>query len=358
MDASDANNEIPLVNAAWVPQPSSVPWPTSTWSHGETSSLVHEVVDEAFRLPELSTTNAVVVVHRGRIVAERYFGAKEHFDQPPEPITAETKLISWSMAKSMIHALVGMLVDDGRLSADQLAPVPEWSDLRDPRHAIRLADLLAMRDGLDYVEDYVDGAVSNVIEMLFGSGRADVAGYTAARPLKHEPDSLFNYSSGTTNVISRIVAQEVGFGDSYKSFIESRLFHPIGMMSAEPTMDDAGVFIGSSFVHATAQDFARFGYLYLRGGQWDGQQILSTNWTGTAQVPHSVEVESGNFYSWQWWVTADHYGTYWASGYDGQQISIVPALDAVIVRLGRTPADRNVELRAWRRRLLDALSAS
>ena len=275
--------EVPVLTPAFCPQPAGVAWPTTQWPRGESTTRLDEVIDEAFRNDELATTNAVIIVRHGRVVAERYNGAKEHFDRPPEEITASTPLISWSMAKSVTHFLVGQLVDARQLDPDARAPVPEWADPSDPRHEIRLRDLLAMRDGLDYIEDYVDGESSNVIEMLFGDGRPDVAGYTARRPLKHAPGSFFNYSSGTTNILSRLVADHVGYGDAYRRFMHERLFGPLGMTSAEATFDDRGVFIGSSFVHATAQDFAKFGLLYLRGGEWDGRALLSREWAGTAQ---------------------------------------------------------------------------
>ena len=108
-------------------------------------------------------------------------------------------------------------------------------------------------------------------------------------------------------------------------------------------------------MHANALDFAKFGLLYLRGGEWDGAQLISRTWAETAQVPLSVDEESGTFYSWQWWLTGDEYGTYWASGYEGQQISVVPALDALVLRFGHTPEDRYPAIRDWRTRVLKVL---
>ena len=149
-------------------------------------------------------------------MAERYQGALEHFDRPPTPVTAETPLLSWSMAKSVLHAAVGLLVGDRRLDLDAPAEVPEWADPGDPRHAITLRQLLAMRDGLDFVEDYVDGGVSDVIEMLFGRGQADMAHFAADRPLAAPPGTRFNYSSGTSNIVSGVVARTVGPGETLR----------------------------------------------------------------------------------------------------------------------------------------------
>jgi CubicO group peptidase (beta-lactamase class C family) len=315
-------------------------------------------VNEAFVDEELATTNAVVIVQGGRVLVERYGGVQEFFDRPMEPITAASQLLSWSMAKSMLHMIIGTLVDDGRLDPDAPAPVPEWQGDGDPRQQIRLRDLLAMRDGLAFVEVYEIGEKSHVIEMLFGEGKENMAAYTAQLPLAHEPDTFFNYSSGTTNVLSRIVADVVGYGEAYREYVERRLFGPLGMTSAVATFDPTGVFVASSYVHANALDFAKFGLLYLRGGEWDGTQLVSRAWVDTAQIPLSVDEESGSFYGWQWWITGDEYGTYWASGYEGQMIAVVPALDALVVRFGKTSEEHYPDLGAWRERVLRVLDAN
>jgi CubicO group peptidase (beta-lactamase class C family) len=314
------------------------------------------IVDAMFTDEKLAVTNAVVVVQGGQVVSERYGGEQFHFDRPAEPITRDSQLLSWSMAKSILHMIIGTLVDEDRLNPEQLAPVPEWSDEADPRHQIQVRDLLAMRDGLAFVEEYEIGQTSHVLDMLYGEGEDDMAAFTAALPLAHEPGTFYNYSSGTTNILSRIAADLVGYGDDYRSYLERRLFEPIGMTSAVATFDTSGVFVASSFVHARALDFAKFGLLYLRGGEWEDQQLISREWAATAQVPLSVEASSGHFYSWQWWVSGDQYGTYWANGYEGQMISVVPALDAVIARFGHTPEENYEPRMAWRERVLAVLA--
>jgi CubicO group peptidase (beta-lactamase class C family) len=346
--------DLPQVTPKWAEQPSGVAWPTATWPRS--TAQLDSLVDELFESPDMATTNALIVVRGGEIVAERYGGAKVYFDRDPEPIVASTPLLSWSVAKSMIHFLVGVLVDEGRLQPSARADVAEWSEPNDPRHAIRLRDLLAMRDGLDFLEDYVDDDASNCIEMLFGDGASNTAAYAAARPLACAPDSRYNYSSGTTNIISRLIAEQVGYGDAYEAFITEKLFGPIGMSTARPGFDPAGVFIGSTFVHAIAQDFARFGLLYLRGGNWDGRQLVSRDWTATAQMPHSFDADSSSFYSWQWWLGGDRFGTYWANGYEGQRIFISPVLDTVVVRLAKMPLEKAPALANWRDRLLNELA--
>jgi len=351
-------NELPHVEPSFAAQPTKVDWPTKVWPRaGASPERLAMVVNEAFNADELAITNAVVVIQGGKVLAERYAGVQEFFDREPEPIHAQSQLLSWSMAKSHLHMIIGTLVDEGRLDPEARAPVREWSESTDPRHAIALKDLLAMRDGLAFVENYEIGQKSHVIEMLFGEGKQDMAGYTAALPLAHEPDTFFNYSSGTTNVLSRIVADQVGYGDRYDAYLHQRLFEPLGMRSAVATFDPTGVFVASSYLHANALDFAKFGLLYLRGGEWDGEQLISREWAATAQVPLSKDPDSDSFYSWQWWVTGDRYGTYWASGYEGQMISVVPALDALVLRFGHTPEDNYPQLGEWRARVLDALAS-
>ncbi len=240
-------------------QPAGVPWPTKEWPEGvppreatiELERLLEQVFDDS---GPLAVSHAVVVVLGGEVVAERYQGELPHFDRPPDPVTAQSLLLSWSMAKSMLHAVVGLLVGDGLLDLDVAVDVPEWADTNDPRHAITLRQLLAMRDGLDFVEDYVDERASDVIEMLFGAGQFDVAHFAADRPLAAAPGERFNYSSGTSNIISSIVARLVGHGPRYEEFLRTRLFAPLGMRSAAPEFDAAGTWVASSYLRATARD--------------------------------------------------------------------------------------------------------
>lgn len=297
----------------------------------------------------LATTYAALVVHEGEVVAERYGGELEHWDGPNQPVGPETPLLSWSMAKSMLHAVYGMLVLDGVLTdLDVAAPVPEWAG--DERSAITIAQLLEMRDGLRWAEDYVDAGVSDVIEMLFGAGASDVA----ARPLAHEPGTVFNYSSGTTNVLSRIAGSLVDL----PAYLRTRLFDAIGMASARATLDAAGTWVASSYVHATARDMARFGQLYLHDGVWEGRRLLPEGWVDHGRRHLSTDPDNGNGYGAHWWVVPDSpHGAYWANGYEGQSILVVPGLDLVVVRLGKTPAERALLLRDWRARIVEAFAS-
>ena len=338
------------------PQPEGVPWPTDSWPTGTPPAALVAVVDEMFDDHErYDTTYAVAIVQGGRLLLERYAGALPHFDRPPEPVEPGTPLLSWSMAKSVLHAAIGVLVGEGRLALDAPPGVPSWTD---ERAAITLDQLLQMRDGLRWAEDYVDAGVSDVIEMLFGSGQGDVAAYAEARPLAHAPGAVFNYSSGTSNIVAATLGRTVGTGDDARRFVLDRVLHPIGMRSADPRLDAAGTFVGSSYVYATAQDWARFGTLHLRDGTWDGRRVLPEGWVDHGRLARSVDPSDGALYGAHWWIDQldTERGTFRASGYEGQAVAICPALDAVAVRLGRTPEPLAANLPPWRRRVFDALS--
>ena len=344
--------------AALVPlasQPEGVPFPTREWPEGDLPPEVdlRPLLDEMFdENGPLRTTYAVVVIQGGRLVAERYGGVIEHWDKPDELVSADTQLLSWSMAKSMLHAVVGMVVSDGALDLNAPAAVPMWQ--HDGRGEITLEHLLCMRDGLDFTEDYVDARVSDVIEMLFGVGAEDVAAFAADRLLVARPGERFNYSSGTSNIVAAIVRDVVGAADSYRSFLRERLFDPIGMSSADPRFDDVGTWIASSYVYATARDFARFGLLYARDGVWDGVRVLPEGWVDHARRMRSVDEETGRLYGAHWWGIDDEHGTFCAQGYEGQSIVICPPLDLVFIRLGKTPAERKQHLFDWQRRVIAA----
>lgn len=293
---------------------------------------------------------SLAVQHKGEVVAEVYGPTAD----------ADTALISWSKAKSFTHAMVGMLVLDGALDPTTPAPVQRWAD--DERSNITLQHLLEMNSGLEFVEDYVDGEVSHVIEMLFGSGKDDVAGYAESRPLIHKPGSVFNYSSGTTNIISAICGRAIKANDlaaDTEAYLKQRIFDPLGMTSATVQCDEQGTFIGSSFVFATARDFAKFGQLYLDGGTVDGKRLLPEGWVQHARTPVQSPVTDPHWYGAQWWLwdknclpvntgfdPSDLNG-FGAHGYEGQYTVVVPDRDLVVVRLGKTPVERQPEVRAW-----------
>ena len=191
------------------------------------------------------TTYAVVVVHRGRVVAERYHGALEHFDRPPTPVTADTPLLSWSMAKSMLHAV-------GRAARRRRPAGPRRPGRRArvgrPRATratpSRCAICWPCATGSTSSRTTSTTASPTSSQMLFGDGQADMAHFAADRPLAAPPGTRFNYSSGTSNIISGVVARTVGPGEPYARFLHGRLFGPLGMTSADPEFDEAGTWVG------------------------------------------------------------------------------------------------------------------
>jgi CubicO group peptidase (beta-lactamase class C family) len=339
-------------------QPPGVPWPTRSWPEGEPGAVdLDHLLDEAFDdTGPLAWTYAVVAVRGGRLVRERY-GGLDPRSGATAPVGPDTTLLSWSMAKSMLHAVVGMLVEERRLELAAPAPVERWAGPGDGRGLITLEQLLEMRSGLEFAEDYVDRGVSDVMEMLWGAGRHDVAAYAADHRLVAVPGSLFHYSSGTSNIVSGIVARTVGRGAPYRRFLDERLFGPLGMTSAVADFDAAGTWVASSTVYATARDYARFGLLYLRDGLWENRRLLPEGWVDHGRLPRSVDPDDGQVHGAHWWVVGDEHGSFWASGYSGQSILISPALDLVVVRLGDTPTERAAELTRWRAEMVAVFAA-
>jgi CubicO group peptidase (beta-lactamase class C family) len=338
-------------------QPAGTPWPTRSWPEGDIpksadAKKLMRLVDHAFTADapdDLGETHALVIVQHGRLVHERYWTG----------FGPDTTCPSWSKAKSITQALAGILVGDGKLDIMQPAEVPEWRETPgDPRAAITLDLLLRMSSGLRFVEDYVPDHPSDVIEMLWGKGKEDVAHFAASFPLEHKPGSFYSYSSGTSNIVSRCIARAIGaYGADFEHFMRERLFDPIGMTTADPKFDAAGTFIGSSFCFATPRDFARFGLLYLRDGVWDGKRILPRGWVDYARTPTWQQPTEDGPYGAHWWLGLGGPGSFSAVGYDGQYTLAIPDLDMVIVRHGKTPAAVKNNVKAWLRDIADCFRA-
>lgn len=359
---------IPLPAAAREPlkplraQPDGVPWPTAVWpARPVDDGEVDRLVDELFADPApdaFGHTHALVVVQGGQVVVERYgtwFASELHAlaGAAEGPVTAADTHISWSMAKSVLHAVCGLLVGDGLLALDDSPDVPAWSAPDDHRAAITFDHLLQMRAGLQWLEEYYDlsgDALPDVVTMLYDPEAShDTAGFAAGFPLAHEPGTpeAYTYSSGTSNIIAAAVQRIIGGGEGgMRSFLAERLFGPLAMESAEPRFDAAGTFIASSYLYATALDFARFGLLYLRDGAWAGEQLLPEGWVDHGRRIRSRAPDDEHWYGAHWWADDDEWGTFLADGFEGQRIYCIPALDLVLVRLGKTHADRTVTLDA------------
>ena len=276
-------------------------------------------------------TQAVVIVHKGHIVAERYAAG----------IRSDTPLVGWSMTKSVMNALVGILVREGRLKLDRPAPIPEWQAPGDPRASITLDHLLRMSSGLRFDED-MSSPLADVNRMLLGVG--DVARFATSTTLAATPGTKWQYSSGTSNIIARIIRNALADDAAYLAFPRRALFDRTGMASAVLETDAAGTFVGSSFMYATARDWARFGMLYLQDGTCGGQRILPKDWVAYTRMPAPADPRK-HYGAGFWLDVPDEYrrpgsllpgDAFHAAGHEAQFVTIVPSHDAVIVRLGHT----------------------
>lgn len=334
--------EIVRVAPQAAPASAAAPIPSAPRSPAIDDAL-DAALDAAFTEPQgsepgrIRATKAVVVLHRGQLVAERY----------ADGYNSATPMLSWSMAKSVIAALVGVLVGDGSLDLAAPAPVPEWSEPSDARTAITLDMLLRQSSGLAFDETY--GAVNDVSRMLFT--RPDTGAFAAAMPLEHRPDTVWSYSSGTSNIISRIIAERFDRApDDVAAFAQQRLFEPCGIRSAFFEPDASGTPIGSSFLFMTGRDWARFGELHRNDGICDGRRILPEGWVGysTKPTPEAPEGEYGA----HWWLNAGApeapekrmwpklpTNVYAALGHSGQYVMVVPDAELVVVRLGLSLPD-------------------
>jgi len=313
---------------------------------------LHSAIESAFAEPDSTKktrTRAVVVLYDGQLVGEQYAnGFNQH-----------SLLHGWSMAKSFGAALIGILVKEQKLDIHEAAPVAGWKS-PDPRAKITLQQLLQQTSGLDFNEDY--SSYSDVTNMLFNKG--DMAHYTEGRPLKYEPGSEFNYSSGNSNIISAIIRSTVG-DTEYYSFPSKALFNKIGMRSVLLEPDAAGTYVMSSYIFATARDYARFGLLFYNNGRWKNEQILPEGWVKqTTEAPLSNPYKN---YGYQFWLKGfdrhpPHAATfpglpedlYYADGYGYQDIYIIPSKKLVVVRLGLT-LDRSFDETKFLKGIINAV---
>jgi len=258
-------------HVVWYFGGDTFPQPADALSAEQRRQLA-DVLDWAFAEPDpnrLRRTRAVVVLQDGRLLAERY----------AEGFTKDTPQIGWSMTKSVVNALVGILVGKGTMALDAPLPIDAWP-AGDPRRAITLDQFLRMSSGLDFDEDSANPR-GGVLFMLLRA--PDVPAYAATSPLAAAPRTRWRYSSATTNVISGAMRRVLG--DAYFGFPRRALFEPVGIHSAVLEVDANGNFIGSSFMWATARDWARFGQLYLDDGVWEGERILPEGWVTYSRTP-------------------------------------------------------------------------
>jgi len=298
-------------------------------------------------------TRALLVLRDGEPIYERYgagFGP-------------DTKLISWSMAKSITAVLTGFLVADGQLSLDGPAPVAAWQRSGDPRGAITLADLLHMSSGLEHVEEGDPVWNGDTVTMLFGGGAQDMAGFAEAKPAVARPGEVFNYSSSTSVILADILTDALTPSQSpdarreaMREFIQGRLIEPLGMTSLTPEFDARGTMIGGSIMHATARDYARFGEFLRNHGVVNGQRLLPESWMDFMLTPSPTD---GGYGGHIWlnrarpagsdpalWPDRGPNDLFACIGHQGQYIIVSPSQRVTIVRLGITRDDQFPSLRS------------
>jgi CubicO group peptidase (beta-lactamase class C family) len=300
---------------------------------GVNYNILQQTVERAFIEADENKpmhTHAVVVLYSGELIAEKYAPGFDH----------HSRMMGWSMTKSIINALVGILVKDGVLELNSPAEVPEWTD---ERKAITLNHLLQASSGLKWQESYFV-PTSDFHNMFTKSD--DKGKFAASRKLQREPGSYFEYSSGTTNILSRMIRHQVG-EQEYYSFPYEKLFYRIGMHHTTIEPDASGTFVGSSYGFASARDWARFGLLFLNDGVWQGEQILPRGWVkySTSPAPAAPLQEYGA----QIWLNAGKKGdastvrypglpndAYLFDGFEENSVVVIPSRNVVVVRLGVT----------------------
>ena len=317
-------------------------WPTEDWPDARAevaaakAAQIQALEDYAFTLQGKDAerkglrTDGVVIIHKGRVVYERY---GRGFD-------ASKRHLSWSMSKSFTSALVDIAEKRGALSLDDCA--------------ITVRNLMEFASGLDWREDYENGGsyqTSSVLAMLYGEGRQDMVSFITAHERSDAPGTSWRYSSGDATllagVLDSVLRPELG-----RDWPWVLLLDELGMKSATWERDGKGVVVGSSYLHATPRDLAKFGYFYLRNGCWAEEQILPVDWVArSTQVSEPIKLKSyergrDDVQGWQWWlnryipgVQEDELpfpsvpeGAFAARGHWGQSMSIIPSKELIVVR--------------------------
>ena len=311
------------------------------------------VVDEIFVEPDNEkpiNTRAVIIVYNGEMVAEKYAPG----------VNQNSKLIGWSMTKTITNAIIGVLVKHGKLKLEDPAPVAEWAN--DDRNKITLNDLMHASSGLQWQEIYA--GASTATNMLFR--KKDAGAYAAQSKEETAPNTKWYYSSGTTNIISRIARHAIGDADYYQ-FAYREIFNKIGAYSMVIEPDASGTFVGSSFSYATARDWARFGLLYLNDGFGiaKNKRIFPEGWVKYSTTPADAAPQGE--YGAQIWLNAGNKNNptdkrfpdvpndmYLMDGFEGQCVVMIPSRELVIVRLGLSQK-REFDTNAFVRDVLKAL---
>ena len=282
---------------------------------------LQKAINNAFSEPEVKKTRTVLVTYKNEIIAEQY----------ADGFSPDTPILGWSMTKSILATLYGILEYQGKLDLNDPAPIANWH--KDERKNITINHLLRMQSGLAWEEDYTK--ISDVTKMLFMS--SDMTQPQRLKKAIAKPGEIWNYSSGTSNLLSGLLHNYVGEGQAYLNFPYASLIDRIGMHSMVIETDMNNNFIGSSYAWANTRDWAKFGLLYLNNGHWNGEQLFSDNWVTYVTTPTA---NSDGLYGAHFWLNAGGKypdvprDLYSANGYEGQYVFIIPSKELVVVRTG------------------------
>jgi CubicO group peptidase (beta-lactamase class C family) len=328
-------------------------WPTKDWAQGTLPAGREQALkafeDYAFTLDGKDEdrngvrTDGVVIIHRGRLVYERY----------ARGFKADQRHLGWSMSKSITNALTALAVGHGVLSLDD-SICKHVKATNEAACAIKVRDLLAFGSGLDWLEGYEKNGTlqsSSVLAMLYGEGRRDMVAFITSHAMRDKPGTSWEYSSGDATLLAGVVeaAMRPRFGEGWEWKL---LFEPVGARSAIFERDGKGTLVGSSLMHATPRDWAKLGFLFLNDGCWEGQRLLPEGWVArSVAVPENlkqkrVDWEAGDVNGWQLWLNRPVPGfqdarpwpdapedAYAMRGHWGQSVTVIPSLELVVVRM-------------------------
>ncbi len=337
----DSVRFTPSVVAPRVPDPATTDWPMgdrlphSPWPAEIDSAKVMAALDTAFGGPEAMTLG-LVVTYRGRILGERY----------AEDIGIDTPLESWSMGKSLIGTLMGVLIQQGAYSLWQPAPIPEWQNANDPRRTIRIGDIMRMSSGIriraPQDPDY-DESLGYPDHLYFYTGAVDAFSWAATRPQQWPPNTVGRYRNSDPVLTSYLVRLAVeARGENYHAFPQRALFDKLGIRSAVLETDPSGNFLTQGYEFLSARDWARLGNLWLQDGVWNGERILPRDYVEYARTLAPAWVADGRpeYGGAFFWINGDAdlpipTDAFAMRGAGGQSATIIPSHQLVIVRLGK-----------------------
>jgi CubicO group peptidase (beta-lactamase class C family) len=334
--AHDGIHFTPVPVPTMLPDANAQPWPMGdapsrdAWPAQLDRARMRAAVDLAFADPA-GLTAGMVVLYKGQIVGERYMPG----------ITKDTQLESWSMGKSLIATLVGLVIKDGALSLDDPAPIAEWRRPGDPRASIRVRDVMRMSSGLSFTgqdDRWMDPTWQYHDHFFIYAGAVDAYKYAISSPVEFAPNTVGRYRNSDPMTLGFLVRQAVEKrGEQYLTYPQRALFDKIGIRKQVLETDPWGNFLLSGYDYGTVRNWARLGLLYLRDGVWNGQRLLPEGFTKFVSTPAPAwrRPEYGGQF-WingvgQWNLPPD---TYFMAGAGGQHTFIVPSQDLVVVRMG------------------------